>query len=39
MRCEDIMKEDVECVDPKESVREAARRMRDANVGLLTVCD
>ena len=39
MRCEDIMKEDVECVDPKESVQEAARRMRDANVGFLPVCD
>ena len=39
MRCEDIMKRDVECIDPREPVQEAARRMRDANVGFLPVCD
>src|SRR2546427_2290109 len=39
MRCEDIMKRDVECVDPTQSVQEAARRMREANVGILPVCD
>src|SRR5438093_13036996 len=39
MRCEDIMKRDVECVDPTQSVQEAARRMRDANIGFLPVCD
>ena len=39
MRCEDIMKRDVECIDPTQPVQEAARRMRDANVGFLPVCD
>jgi CBS domain-containing protein len=39
MRCEEIMKRDVECVDPKQPVQEAARRMRDANIGFLPVCD
>jgi CBS domain-containing protein len=39
MRCEEIMKRDVECIDPTQPVQEAARRMRDANVGFLPVCD
>src|SRR5207237_10843271 len=39
MRCEDIMKRDVECMNPTQPVQEAARRMRDANVGILPVCD
>jgi len=39
MRCEDIMKRDVECIDPTQPVQEAARRMRDAKVGFLPVCD
>jgi CBS domain-containing protein len=39
MRCEDIMKRDVKCIEPTDSVQEAARRMRDANVGFLPVCD
>ena len=39
MRCEEIMKRDVECVEPTEPVQAAARRMRDANVGFLPVCD
>ena len=39
MRCEDIMKRDVECIDPTQPVQEAARRMRDANIGFLPVCD
>ena len=39
MRCEEIMKRDVECVSPRESVEDAARRMRDENVGFLPVCD
>src|SRR5437588_12810317 len=39
MRCEDIMKRDVECIDRTQPGQEAARRMRDANVGFLPVCD
>lgn len=39
MRCEEIMKRDVECVTPSDQVQLAARRMRDANVGFLPVCD
>ena len=39
MRCEEIMKRDVECIAPMQPVQEAARRMRDANVGFLPVCD
>jgi CBS domain-containing protein len=39
MRCEEIMKRDVQCVDPKDPVELAARRMRDENVGFLPVCD
>jgi len=39
MRCEEIMKRDVEYVLPTQPVQEAARRMRDANVGFLPVCD
>jgi CBS domain-containing protein len=39
MRCEDIMKRDVECIDPTQSVQEAARRMLTTNVGFLPVCD
>lgn len=39
MRCEEIMKRDVECVSPRDTVEDAASRMRDANVGFLPVCD
>lgn len=39
MRCEKIMKWDVECVPPEETVQKAAKRMRDENVGFLPVCD
>jgi CBS domain-containing protein len=39
MRCEEIMKRDVEYVQPTDPVQGAARRMRDANVGFLPVCD
>jgi len=39
MRCEEIMKRDVQCVQPADPVQVAARRMRDANVGFLPVCD
>ena len=39
MLCRDLMKTDVECVASNESVAEAARRMRDEEVGFLPVCD
>ena len=39
MLCSDLMKTDVECVSPQTWLRDAARRMRDQNVGFLPVCD
>jgi CBS domain-containing protein len=39
MRCEDLMKHDVECTSPQDTVQSAARKMRDENVGFLPVCD
>ena len=39
MLCEDIMKTDVESVSPVDTIQDAARRMRDDNVGFLPVCD
>jgi CBS domain-containing protein len=39
MRCEEIMKRDVECVSPQDTAQTAAQRMRDENVGFLPVCD
>lgn len=39
MRCEEIMKADVECLSKGTSVHSAARRMRDSKVGFLPICD
>ncbi len=39
MLCKDMMKRPVETIQPHESVQTAAQRMRDANIGLLPVCD
>lgn len=39
MRCEEIMKRDVECVSPRDSVEDAAILMKDENIGFLPVCD
>jgi|SRR5687767_5512078 CBS domain-containing protein len=39
MRCREIMKSDVECVEPRATVQDAARRMRDEEIGFLPVCD
>lgn len=39
MRCEEIMKRDVQCISPRDTVEDAACRMRDENVGFLPVCD
>jgi CBS domain-containing protein len=39
MRCEEIMKREVECVSPRDTVEDAAATMRDENVGFLPICD
>jgi CBS domain-containing protein len=39
MRCEEIMKRNVQCISPHEDVHLAAVRMRDENIGFLPVCD
>jgi CBS domain-containing protein len=39
MQCADAMKTDVVTVHPDETVQVAARRMRNADVGFLPVCD
>jgi CBS domain-containing protein len=39
MRCEEIMKTDLECCGPTDDVQKAARKMRDANVGFIPICD
>jgi CBS domain-containing protein len=39
MRCEEIMKREIKCVAPEDTVQSAARRMRDEAVGFLPVCD
>ena len=39
MLCQEIMKRDVKCVAPTDSVQVAARLMRDENIGFVPVCD
>lgn len=39
MRCERVMSQPVHSVAPGDPVDLAARRMRDANIGFLVVCD
>src|SRR5262245_15465959 len=39
MRCEQIMKREVESVGPRDTVQTAARKMRNENVGFLPVCE
>jgi CBS domain-containing protein len=39
MRCEEIMVQDVECVSPRDTVEDAAIKMRDEDIGFLPVCD
>ncbi len=38
MRCEELMKDAVEYVKPNTSVKDAARRMREKNIGFVPVC-
>ncbi|MEW5849743.1 MAG: CBS domain-containing protein [Myxococcota bacterium] len=39
MKCQDIMKKDVQCCTVDDTAATAAARMRDANVGFMPVCD
>jgi CBS domain-containing protein len=39
MQCAEVMKTDVVTVNPSDTAQVAARRMRDADVGFLPVCD
>jgi CBS domain-containing protein len=39
MRCEDLMKKTLVCIEPSGSAREAADLMRTHNVGIVVVCD
>jgi len=39
MKCEEIMKKDVQCMSPRDTVEDAAIRMRDENLGFLPICD
>src|SRR5437868_10822505 len=39
MLIKDIMTRHVECVSPENTVQDAARKMRDLDVGPLPVCD
>ncbi len=39
MRCQEIMKQELECVSPRDTVEDAAMRMREENIGFLPVCD
>jgi len=38
MKLKDIMTPDVECVRPGDTLQEAARRMKDLDVGPMPVC-
>ncbi|KYF72154.1 hypothetical protein BE17_53120 [Sorangium cellulosum] len=39
MLCREIMKTEVQCIMAEDTIQAAARKMRDANVGFLPVCD
>jgi predicted transcriptional regulator len=39
LRCEELMKHDVKCLAPDDSIARAAKVMRDEGVGFLPVCD
>ena len=39
MLCEEIMKRDIECLSAEDTAQTAARKMREANVGFLPICD
>jgi CBS domain-containing protein len=39
MLCEQIMKRDVKCLSEQVSAQEAAKLMRDSNIGFVPICD
>jgi CBS domain-containing protein len=39
MLCRDLMKQDMRCASPRDTVEDAAVKMRDDGVGFLPVCD
>ena len=39
MRCQDVMKRPVELCRDYETVQAAARKMADANIGFIPICD
>ncbi len=39
MLCREIMKTEVQCIMAEDTIQTAARKMRDANIGLIPVCD
>jgi len=39
MLCEELMTHDYQYVSPRDTVEDAAVKMRDANIGFLPVCD
>jgi CBS domain-containing protein len=38
MRCEELMTREVECLEPSDTVVEAARRMSELDIGFIPVC-
>jgi CBS domain-containing protein len=39
MQCAELMNKNVECITPESTVEDAARVMRQRNIGFLPVCD
>src|SRR4051812_17737289 len=38
MQCSDLMKTDIECCGPDETVEDAAVRMKDRGIGFIPIC-
>jgi CBS domain-containing protein len=39
MKCQELMKNKVECLNSQETVEAAARRMKERDIGFLPICD
>jgi CBS domain-containing protein len=39
MKLSEIMKSDASCVSPEDTIQDAARQMKEENIGFLPVCD
>jgi len=39
MRCEDLMKTEIETCRPADTIQRIAQRMREVNIGFMPVCD